>query len=100
MARCTDSRIGVAVSSPIPLRKVHKAHYVLLNIECDQKTLDELIGAFRFSDAVLRHLATNVEVAITEPSPMAKAEQEGEPHRERDEDEEVEHIAAGAGVSP
>ena len=82
-----------------PIAKVHKAHYVLLNIECDQKTLGELIGAFRFSDAVLRHLVTNVEVAITEPSPMAKAEQEGEPHRDRDEDEEVEHLAAGTGVN-
>jgi small subunit ribosomal protein S6 len=81
-----------------PIAKVHKAHYVLLNIECDQKTLDELIGAFRFSDAVLRHLVTNVEVAITEPSPMAKAEQEGESHREREEEEEGEPLAAGPGV--
>jgi len=72
---------------------------VLLNIECDQKTLDELIGAFRFSDAVLRHLATNVEVAITEPSPMAKAEEEGDAH-ERDEEEDSEPLAARAGVSP
>ena len=39
-----------------PIAKVHKAHYVLMNIECDQKTLGELTGAFRFSDAVLRHL--------------------------------------------
>ena len=39
-----------------PIAKVHKAHYVLMNIECDQKTLAELTGAFRFSDAVLRHL--------------------------------------------
>ena len=39
-----------------PIAKVHKAHYVLMNIECDSKTLDELTGAFRFSDAVLRHL--------------------------------------------
>ena len=42
-----------------PIAKVHKAHYVLMNIECDQKIVDELTGAFRFSDAVLRHLVTN-----------------------------------------
>ena len=70
-----------------PIAKVHKAHYVLLNIEVDQKTLAELTGAFRFSDAVLRHLVTAVETAITEPSPMARAEEEGESgRRERDED--------------
>ena len=57
-----------------PIAKVHKAHYVLINVETDQKTLGELTGAFRFSDAVLRHLVTGVESAITEPSPMAKAE--------------------------
>ena len=50
-----------------------------MNIECDQKTLDELTGAFRFSDAVLRHLVVNMDSAVTEPSPMAKVnEEEGE----------------------
>ncbi len=66
------SRTGAAASSPIPIAKVHKAHYVLINIEVDQKTLAELTGAFRFSDAVLRHLVTGVDTAITEPSPMAR----------------------------
>jgi len=66
-----------------PLNKVHKAHYLLLNIECDQKTLAELTGSFRFSDAVLRHLVVNVDAAITEPSPMAKGEDENENRRER-----------------
>ena len=59
-----------------PLSKVHKAHYVLMNIETDQKTLDELTGAFRFSDAVLRHLVVNMDAAVTDPSPMAKAAEE------------------------
>jgi small subunit ribosomal protein S6 len=59
-----------------PIAKVHKAHYVLMNIETDQKTLDELTGAFRFSDAVLRHLVVNMDEAVTEPSPMARAEEE------------------------
>ncbi|NJD30743.1 MAG: 30S ribosomal protein S6 [Gammaproteobacteria bacterium] len=60
-----------------PIAKVHKAHYVLMNIESDQKTLDELTGAFRFSDAVIRHLVVSMPAAVTEPSPMAKAEEEG-----------------------
>ncbi|MGA2365119.1 MAG: 30S ribosomal protein S6 [Steroidobacteraceae bacterium] len=70
-----------------PISKVHKAHYVLINIEVDQKTLAELTGAFRFSDAVLRYLVTGVELAITEPSPMAKAEEEGEASRRERDDE-------------
>jgi small subunit ribosomal protein S6 len=60
-----------------PIAKVHKAHYVLMNIECDQKTLDELTGAFRFSDAVIRNLVVAMPAAVTEASPMAKAEEEG-----------------------
>ena len=79
-----------------PIAKVHKAHYVLLNVECDQKTLSELTGAFRFSDAVLRHLVTSVETAITEPSPMAKSEEEGDGHRERDDDDDGEPMSANA----
>jgi small subunit ribosomal protein S6 len=70
-----------------PISKVHKAHYVLMNIECDQKTLGELTGAFRFSDAVLRHLVVNMDEAITEPSPMARAadeESEGSSGRRRE----------------
>jgi small subunit ribosomal protein S6 len=75
-----------------PLSKVHKAHYVLMNIETDQKTLAELTGAFRFSDAVLRHLVVNMDEAVTEPSPMARAEEEettdGAPRRrERSRDD-------------
>ncbi len=72
-----------------PIAKVHKAHYVLMNVETDQKTLQELTGAFRFSEAVLRHLVVNMDEAVTEPSPMAKAaqeEKEGGPRRERRDD--------------
>jgi small subunit ribosomal protein S6 len=67
-----------------PISKVHKAHYVLMNIECEQKVLDELTGAFRFSDAVLRHLVVNMDAAVTEPSPMAKAADEEGDGRRRD----------------
>ena len=68
-----------------PIAKVHKAHYVLMNIESDQKVLDELTGAFRFSDAVLRHLVVSMEGPVTEPSPMSRTEEENEARRERDE---------------
>jgi small subunit ribosomal protein S6 len=57
-----------------PLQKVHKAHYVLMNIECDQETVDELDHSFKFSDAVLRHLIVKMTKAVTEPSPMMKEE--------------------------
>jgi len=55
-----------------PINKVHKAHYVLMNIECNQETLDELERAFRFNDAVLRNLIVCRERAVTEASPLAK----------------------------
>jgi small subunit ribosomal protein S6 len=71
-----------------PIAKVHKAHYLLLNIETDQKTLAELTGAFRFSDAVLRHLVISMDAAVTEPSPMARGEEEdSERRRDRDMDD-------------
>jgi small subunit ribosomal protein S6 len=55
-----------------PIQKIHKAHYVLMNIEIGQETLDELEHAFKFNDAVLRHLTIKMEHAVTEPSPMMK----------------------------
>ncbi len=57
-----------------PIQKVHKAHYVLMNIECNQETLDELEHAFRFNDAVLRHLTIKARAAVTTPSAMMKEE--------------------------
>jgi small subunit ribosomal protein S6 len=57
-----------------PLQKVHKAHYVLMNIECDNATLDELEHGFKFNDAVLRHLTVSKKAAVTTPSPMMKEE--------------------------
>jgi small subunit ribosomal protein S6 len=57
-----------------PIQKVHKAHYVLMNIECDQETLDELEHGFKFNDAVLRHLTVRMDDAVTAPSPMMKEE--------------------------
>jgi len=57
-----------------PIQKVHKAHYVLMNLECDQETIDELEHSFKFSDAVLRHLIIKMTKAVTAPSPMMKEE--------------------------
>jgi small subunit ribosomal protein S6 len=66
-----------------PINKVHKAHYVLLNVECGHDVIDEITSAFRFNDAVLRHLVINRKTAITEASPMAIAVEE-EKVRERE----------------
>jgi small subunit ribosomal protein S6 len=57
-----------------PIQKVHKAHYVLMNIECGRETLTELEHAFKFNDAVLRHLVVAMSEAIVTPSPMMKEE--------------------------
>ncbi len=56
------------------IQKVHKAHYVLMNIECDQETLDELDHAFKFNDAILRHLTIRMDGPVTTPSPMMREE--------------------------
>lgn len=61
-----------------PINKLHKAHYLLINIECNQEALDELIQNFRFNDAVLRNLVLKRKNAITEPSPMSKSKEEQE----------------------
>ena len=59
-----------------PIVKLHKAHYVLMNIECDNDTLEELEGVFRFNDAVLRHLTIRKLEAVTEQSEILKAREE------------------------
>ena len=64
------------------INKIHKAHYLMVNIECSQAALDELVGAFRFNDAVLRYLVIKRDKAITEVSLMAQAQEE---ERARDE---------------
>ncbi len=59
-----------------PINKIHKAHYVLMNIECDGDALSELESAFRFNDAVLRNLIIRRDEAITEVSQLAKSQDE------------------------
>lgn len=55
-----------------PIDKIHKAHYVLMNIECDKDTLDTLEKSFRYNDAVLRNMIIRMKEAVTKPSPMLK----------------------------
>jgi small subunit ribosomal protein S6 len=70
-----------------PINKVHKAHYVLMNIECDTDVLEELHSAFRFNDAVIRNLIIQCKAAITEPSPLMRVKDEREESRLDDEDD-------------
>jgi small subunit ribosomal protein S6 len=78
-----------------PLAKVHKAHYVLMNVECGQQTLADLESAFRFNDAVLRHMTVRQETAVTEPSPLLKAKEERDVReRERSYDDRNDEDAA------
>ena len=65
-----------------PVNKVHKAHYVLMNVECTHDALGGLTSAFKFNDAVIRHLIMRRDSAPTEPSPLAKSkEKEGREER-------------------
>lgn len=57
-----------------PINKIHKAHYVLMNIETTPEVINEIETAFRFNDAVLRHLTVKMDAAVTEASPMMKDE--------------------------
>jgi small subunit ribosomal protein S6 len=68
-----------------PIQRLLKAHYILLNIECDQATIKELKDAFRFNDAILRHLILNSDKAETEMSIIMKTKDE-KPSRRRDEE--------------
>jgi small subunit ribosomal protein S6 len=59
-----------------PINKLHKAHYVLMNVEAPQSVIDELETNFRYNDAVLRNLIVHTKAAVTEASPMVKAKEE------------------------
>ncbi len=68
-----------------PINKLHKAHYILLNIECTQEALDELSNAFRYNDAVIRNLIVQQKTAVIEASALIKEKDDRRPNRERDE---------------
>lgn len=69
-----------------PIQKLHKAHYVLMNIECNDLALEELQGIFRFNDAILRNMIIQKDEAITEPSILIKPQRE---ERSNDESSEA-----------
>lgn len=74
-----------------PINKIYKAHYTLLNIECDQQALDELTSAFKFNDAVIRHMVLLRESAITEASHLIKKDESrgDEERRSRQSDDDA-----------
>ncbi|MDH5484831.1 MAG: 30S ribosomal protein S6 [Gammaproteobacteria bacterium] len=79
-----------------PINKIHKAHYVLMNVECGRTEMDELESSFRFNDAVLRNLVVKCKTAITEPSPLVKTEEKERPKRfdaDTDADEAIVDVA-------
>jgi small subunit ribosomal protein S6 len=83
-----------------PIQKMHKAHYVLMNIECDRETLTELEHAFKFNDAVLRHLIVAMSEPVVSPSPMMKEEKARSLTAERTERPAAETGGATAAAAP
>jgi small subunit ribosomal protein S6 len=83
-----------------PINKIHKAHYILLNVECASETLEEIETAFRFNDAVLRNLIMKRKSADIEESPLMKIERESKEKKERDDvsAQRAEAAAAAAAV--
>ena len=79
------------------IAKLHKAHYVLMNIECGQSVLDEILGAFKFNDAVLRHLVIRRDEAVTEASFLAKADAPKSDDSEKSKRDDAPRDAAGDG---
>jgi small subunit ribosomal protein S6 len=77
-----------------PIQKIHKAHYVLMNIECDNETLAELNNTFRFNDAVIRSMVIRTKDAVTDTSPIKAAESRQDRRDERPRREESEETAA------
>lgn len=72
-----------------PIAKVHKAHYVLMNVETGQEALNELKSAFRFNDAVIRDMVLTRKEAVTEPSPMGKQRDDADTDYERSSDRDA-----------
>jgi small subunit ribosomal protein S6 len=81
-----------------PIENLVKAHYVLMNVECGQKALNELVDGFRFNDAVLRHMVISRDGADTEPSFIMKSKDEKNDRGDRERsrrDDSFEGSAAG-----
>ena len=83
-----------------PINKIHKAHYVLMNVECNNEVLDEITTLFRYNDAVLRNLVIKTKEAVTEDSLILKQEQESKERRARSEQKrKIEDDAAAAAAA-
>ena len=78
------------------IQRLHKAQYYLLNIECDQETIDEMVDAFRFNDAILRHLLLSVDKAYTEDSPLKKEDDDSDKKVSKEDVKAVEEKEAAA----
>ncbi len=85
-----------------PINKIYKAHYTLMNIECGQQTIDELTSAFKFNDAVIRHMVLLQDRAMTEPSPLIKKEDSrgDEERRARAESDEAPALGDATDDAP
>ena len=83
-----------------PINKIYKAHYVLMNIECDQDVRDELESAFRFNDAVIRNLIMKRDEAVTEMSVLAKEKANEAENKPRAAETEVEETVAAESEEP
>ena len=82
-----------------PINKIHKAHYVLMNIECGGEILEELTTLFRYNDAVLRNLIIKTKKAETEESLILKGEREGKERKARAEQKrKIEEEAAASAA--
>src|SRR5690554_4920300 len=79
-----------------PIDKIHKAHYVLMNIECGQDVIDELSSTFRYNDAILRNLVIKTDEAKTGETPIMKAERSERADKESRERREAERAAKAA----
>ena len=82
-----------------PIQDLHKAHYVLMNVETTAESVEELEAAFRFNDAVLRSLVMRTKAAITEASPMAKAKDERDSRRSAVSEKAAEETQENAEAS-
>ncbi|WP_396588828.1 30S ribosomal protein S6 [Bermanella sp. R86510] len=79
-----------------PIQKIHKAHYVLMNIECDNDTLAELNNTFRFNDAVIRSMVIRTKDAVTEASPIKAAESRQDRRDDRREEPKAEQAESNS----
>jgi len=82
-----------------PIQKIHKAHYVLLNIECNQDTMDEIVAAFRFNDAVIRHMVIRRNEAVAEASFLIKKDEKEDRYDRSDRSDRPDRAASSKNSS-